>query len=83
MPNTWVRYAREILGYVPERTYINERYVVVKKVEKWLKAGYTPYEIGLIWNGGEPREKRGVNEHGIPYDTAAYARIVLATYKKN
>lgn len=80
--STYRLYAREVLGYVPRRSYINERYVAVRMIQKWLNQGYSTYEIGLIWNGGEPREKKGINSHGIEYDSARYARTVVAYYKQ-
>ena len=47
-------------------------------VQRWLNRGYTAYQIGLIWNGGEAVEKSGVNKYGQSFDTAAYGRTVLA-----
>lgn len=63
---------------MPPRTYINERYVIAHMVQRWLNRGYTAYQIGLIWNGGEAVEKSGVNKYGQSFDTAAYGRTVLA-----
>jgi len=77
LESTWRLYANEVLGYVPPRTYINERYVAAVKIERWLRSGYSAREIALIWNGGEPVEKSGVNRYGVVYDTARYARNVL------
>lgn len=51
-------------------------------VEKWLKRGYSLYEIGLIWNGGEPVEKKGVNKYGQEYDTRLYGLRLLGSYSK-
>ena len=78
LDSTWRMFAKDILGYVPPRTYENERYVVVMKIEKWLRAGYTPGDIALIGNGGEPRVKSGINQHGVAYDTGIYRTKVLA-----
>jgi len=75
---TWEYYANIVLGYVPPRTYINERYVAVQMIQRWLNQGYTPYEIGLKWNGGEAKEKSGVNRYGQKFDTAVYGRKLLA-----
>ena len=71
-------FAKEVLGYIPPRTYNNERYVVIKKAEAWLNAGYTPGAIALMWNGGTPVVKSGVNQYGVPYDTGKYRHKVLA-----
>lgn len=78
LDSTYKLFAKEVLGYIPKRSYINERYVAVIKVNRWLKQGYTAYQIGLIWNGGEPVEKKGVNKHGQEYDSAQYSRRVLS-----
>lgn len=75
---TWQLYAKITLGYIPPRTYINEKYVAAKMVERWLKQGMSAYQIGLAWNGGTAVEKKGINKYGQEYDTAAYARSLLA-----
>jgi len=77
LDSTYVQYAKEIYGYVPPRTYINERHLVVMKVQKWLKAGYTAEEIGRIWNGGDTTIKRGINSHGVAYDTGLHGEKVV------
>lgn len=58
----------------PER----ERFVATEMVQRWLDDGYTPAEIALMWNGGTPTIKSGINKHGVAYDTGAYMRKVLA-----
>jgi hypothetical protein len=58
----------------PER----ERFVATQMVQKWMNEGYSPAEISLIWNGGSPTIKKGINGHGVAYDTGAYMRKVLA-----
>ena len=78
LESTWELYSKIVLGYVAPRTKINERYVTVHMVERWLRKGYTAYEIALIWNSGSTLEIKGVNEHGEAYDTVAYAQTVLA-----
>lgn len=82
LDSTYRDYAKKVLGYVPRRSYINERYVAVLMIQKWLNQGYSVYEIGLIWNGGEAKEKKGINSHGQEYDSARYARTVVAYYKQ-
>lgn len=47
-------------------------------IDIWLRQGYTAYQIALIWNGGEPIEKKGTNAHGVEYDSGRYARNVIA-----
>lgn len=78
LESTYKAWALDILGYIPPRTYTNERYLVVKRVQGWLDQGYNEYQIALMYNGGEAREKKGVNRHGVAYDSGAYARMVLA-----
>ena len=48
------------------------------KVESWVRAGYTDREIALMYNGGEPRAKKGVNKYGAAYDSGAYATAVVS-----
>lgn len=75
---TYNLHSQIILGYIAPRTQVNEEYIATKMVQRWLDRGYTAKEIALIWNGGQPVIKRGVNAHGQEYDTGAYATTVLA-----
>lgn len=77
LPSTWRLWATEVYGEFREQNPQRERYVAYKKIEKWLAEGHGAYEIALIWNGGTPTEKRGVNKHGVPFDTRQYALNVL------
>lgn len=78
MPNTWRQWAGEFLGdpNAPQ-TPENQDYVAMAKIDSLLKQGYNPAEIALIWNGGTPTVKRGVNKYGVAYDSGAYANKVL------
>jgi len=78
LPTTWEQYSKEVYGRVREQTPTRERYVAYKKIEKWLAEGKTAYQIALIWNGGTPVEKSGINKHGVAYNTKKYAHQVLA-----
>lgn len=78
LPSTWAMWSKDVYGEVRKQTPIRERYVAYKKIEKWLEQGHTAYQVALIWNGGSPVEKRGINKHGVAYDTTQYARQVLA-----
>lgn len=82
MQGTWELHSRLILGYVAERTAINEKYVAVHRVQKWIDQGYTDYQIGLLWNTGSLLEIQGVNRYGVPYDSVAYALGVLSAINK-
>ncbi len=79
--STWKIWSKEVIGYVPKMSYINEKYVAMVKVEKWTKQGYSPFQIALIWNGGVPREKkgtkRGINGKKYRYNSGNYAKLVL------
>ena len=48
------------------------------KIQQWLNKGYGAKEIALMWNGGEPKVKKGINKYGQHYDTELYALTVLS-----
>lgn len=78
MPETWKRYAKEIIGYVPEQNLVNEKYVVLRKVEKWKRQGYSPKEIALLWNQGNAGAcDRGINQQGVHYDSCDYKQKIV------
>jgi len=80
---TWQEYAREIIGYVPERTEANERYVTIKKIQRWLDQGKDPETIFLIWNQGrEGACRAGINSHGVRYNSCAYVRGAIRMLEK-
>lgn len=81
LPETWEMWSTDVLGYVAPMTYINERYVAANKIQSWLDQGYTAYQVALIWNAGRPVEIAGVNKYGVKYDSAAYAKRVMAYYQ--
>lgn len=78
LASTWKLFSNIVYGEVREMTPQRERYVATKIIEAWMAEGYSPYQISLMWNGGTPTVKRGINKHGVAYDTAAYAEKVLA-----
>lgn len=78
LASTWKLFSKEVYGEVREQTPQRERYVAYKMIEKWLEEGHDAYEIALIWNGGTPTEKSGVNKHGVAFNTRQYALNVLA-----
>ncbi|MEK9694526.1 MAG: hypothetical protein VW270_02115 [Candidatus Poseidoniales archaeon] len=55
-----------------------EMYVAIKKIQKWKQQGFSDKEIARLWNSGTPTPKKGINKHGVAYDTEAYARAVIA-----
>jgi hypothetical protein len=79
MPNTWKQWAGEFLGNSnAPMTAQNQDYVAMAKISQLIEQGYSPAEIALIWNGGTPKIKRGVNKYGVAYDSGAYANKVLS-----
>lgn len=71
-------WSAETIGYVAPVTEVNEMYVATLMVQKWIDAGYSDATIFRKWNGGDGRVKAGYNEHGVYYDTGAYALKALA-----
>lgn len=82
MPTTWTMFSEIVLGYEPNPTKVNALYVTAAIFEKWMDEGLTPYQIALRYNGGEVKEKKGVNKYGVKYDSGAYAQKVVATLAK-
>jgi hypothetical protein len=81
MPSTWKSWAGQYLGNAnAPLTKENQNKVAVKKVADLIKQGYNEKQIALIWNGGQPVVKKGVNQYGVAYDSGAYADKVLSAY---
>jgi len=78
MPETWKAHSTQVVGYVARMNYINEVYITSSIVQKWLDKGYSEYTIGLLYNGGEAKEKKGTNKWGVKYDSKAYATKLVA-----
>jgi hypothetical protein len=81
MPKTWAGWAQKYLGnsnaqLSPE----NQNKVAYSKVKELKDQGMTPEQIALVWNGGQPVRKAGVNKFGVKYDSGAYADKVLKAY---
>lgn len=81
MPDTWKAHSIKVVGYVAPVNYINEVYITSHIVQGWLDKGYSEYTIGLLYNGGEAKEKKGTNKYGVKYDTKAYATKLVALLK--
>jgi len=80
MPSTWKQWAGEYLGDPnAPLTRENQDFVAQSKINSLLEQGYNPEQIALIWNGGTPKRKAGVNKYGVQYDSGAYADKVLQT----
>lgn len=79
MPSTWKGWAAEFLGNPnAPMTPANQDRVAMAKIQQLLNQGYNAQQIALIWNGGEPKVKKGVNQYGVAYDSGSYAQKVLS-----
>ena len=79
LPSTWRAHSHTVYGEVREMTPIRERYVATKVIVSWLAEGLTAKQIALRWNAGNAKQcSRGVNKHGVKYDSCAYQNSVLA-----
>jgi hypothetical protein len=78
MPSTWSQWAKEFLGNAnAPMTPENQDKVALAKIQSLINQGYNERQIALIWNGGTPVEKKGVNSKGVAYDSGAYANKVM------
>lgn len=78
MPTTWKQWAGQFLGDPNAKpTPQNQDFVAQSKINELVSKGYNPEQIALIWNGGTPVRKAGVNKFGVKYDSGAYADKVL------
>lgn len=79
MPAVWRMYSSEILGEVVDIEPRVEKYVAMRKVEKWLRQGKTAAEISRLWNQGHTGKcSAGTNKWGVEYDSCAYQAKVLS-----
>ncbi len=78
MPSTWKNTSLKYLGKEVEPTPENQDLIAKLSIEDLISQGYSDKEIALIWNGGTPTIKKGVNKYGVPYDTEKYANELLA-----
>jgi len=78
MPATWKGWAQQYLGNPnAPMTPSNQDKVAEAHISALLAQGKTPEQIALIWNGGQPIRKSGVNSMGVAYNSGAYADKVL------
>lgn len=87
--DTWKGVAQKYLGDPnAELTPQNENKASYLRIKEWKDAGYNVGQIASMWNAGEGRPNayrenwRGVNKHGVVYDTPAYARKVAQAYQQ-
>ena len=64
-----------VAGKVLAQNRANERMVTESMIRKWLDEGISERGIFLTWNQGNPGPGcyRGVNKHGVAYDSCEYA----------
>jgi hypothetical protein len=78
-PATWSGWAKQYFGDAnAPMTKVNQDKVATAKVQELIDKGYNAQQIALIWNGGTPVAKKGVNSKGVAYDSGAYAKKVLS-----
>jgi len=80
MKSSWQDWAGQYLGNPnAPLTPQNQDAVAIARINDLLSQGYQPDQVALIWNGGSPTIKKGVNSMGVEYDTGAY----LQKFKNN
>ena len=81
MRSTYVAYAKQVYGEYREMTPEREWYVAVMMIESWLQQGHDVGAIARTWNQGNTGPcVRGVNKHGVRYDSCAYQVAVVSNY---
>jgi hypothetical protein len=84
LPDVWKLSSKDILGYVAPQTKINEEYVAIVKIQRWLDQNKTVRQIALLWNQGNTRKcSSGINNKGVKYNSCAYADVVVAFYNQS
>lgn len=82
LPSTWKEYIKKYKGTTTlPMTFENEFDVMVTANTKFLEK-YTPYQVALIHNQGHAGKcRKGINKHGVKYDSCAYAQSIVAMLK--
>lgn len=90
LPSTWRAYSIDVVGKVLQQTSANERTVTEGMIRKWVDEGISDRGIFLIWNqgsatgyGGGADCYKGVNDHGVAYDSCGYAQRALQYLAEN
>lgn len=89
MPDTYKAYAKKYVGdeNAPP-TKENQNKIAYSFIKDKKTAGYNPAQIASMWNAGEGKPNaykenwKGVNSHGVKYDTPAYAAKVSKYYEE-
>ncbi len=87
--DTWKGVAQKYLGNPnAELNLENENKASYLRIKEWKDKGFNVGQIASMWNAGEGRPNayrenwRGVNKHGVVYDTPAYAAKVARAYQQ-
>ncbi len=79
LPNTWEIWSKEVAGGELAFTQINEEYVALMMVQKWINIGMSDRQIFWMWNSGRSdRCIEGTNKYGVKYSSCQYAHRALA-----
>lgn len=88
MPETYRSLARKYLGddNAPA-TPQNQDQLAYKQIKEWKDKGMSPSQIAAAWNAGEGsiagdawKNRVGVNEYGVRYDTPSYVNNVMRNF---
>lgn len=83
MPASWKQWAGQYLGNPnAPQTPQNQDRVAEAKIQSLLNQGYNAKQVALIWNGGQPIAKKGVNKFGVAYDSGGYANKVVSALNR-
>jgi len=90
MPDTWKGWAKTHLGDAnAPLTMENQNKVAYNQIKQWKDKGYNPAQIAAAWNAGEGslkddawKNKVGVNQYGVKYDTPSYVKNVSQYYQE-
>ena len=81
MPGVYEERAKDLLGYVPPFTPVNEEYVTVLYNQDLLDKGFTPARIALRHNGGYATAcSSGWNDYDQWYDSCDYVEKFIKIY---
>jgi len=89
MPDTWKKYAGDVLGDPnAPMTPTNQNKVAYTKIKGWLDNGYKPAQIASMWNAGpgEPNAWKGSFSNGNPSTVKnpdGTTKFDVPTYVKN
>ena len=88
MPETYRSLAKKYLGDEnAPATPQNQDQLAYKQIKEWKDKGMSPSQIAAAWNAGEGsiagdawKNRVGVNEYGVRYDTPSYVNNVMRNF---